>query len=79
MRDTNLRGKLLYAEIQFKRLKVNPMVIIGKSKVKACKTLPYTTLSFHFSHLLSPHRPAILITTYHYAAYQRETEAGCIA
>lgn len=41
-------------------LKVNPMVIIGKSKVKACKTLPYTTLSH--SRLLLLRSPATPIT-----------------
>lgn len=61
-------------------LKVNPMVIIGKSKVKACKTLPYTTLSLFppLSPFLSLHSPAILITTYHYVANQKETGAECI-
>lgn len=54
-----------------KSLKVNPMVIIGKSKVKACKTLPYTALF----HLLSLHPPHY--THYHISpCCQRATGAG---
>lgn len=54
-----------------KSLKVNPMVIIGKSKVKACKTLPYTALF----HLLSLHPQHY--THYHISrCCQRETGAG---
>ena len=35
--------------------------------------------SLHLSFSLSLHPPAILITTYHYVAYQRQTGAGCMA